>query len=395
MKILFVCHRFPFPPNRGGKIRPFNMIRHLSAKHEVVVGSLAHSEQELQAGSGLIGYCSEIVAEVVPERLRWTRAAGALFSTTPSSVAYFRSPELLQKVEKVSRRIVFDWIIVHCAFAAQYAIRIPATFRLMDFGDLDSGKWSDYGKWKAYPAASGYRLEASKLRRYEKDIAQQFDHCTLTTSGELEEFKKLQPIRPHTVIPNGVDLTYFQAERSLTQNKKAIVFLGRMDYFPNIDGIVYFTKEILPSIRKRIPDVELWIVGSNPTQEVRRLAAIPGILVTGHVPDVRFYLAQAAVSIAPLRVARGTQNKILESMAMGIPVVATGEAAKGIQASAPKHFLVADTPELFASEVVRILTNSVLSKSLSEAGRKRIKTVHTWAASMSILEAVLNSAASE
>src|SRR6516162_6973514 len=179
MKIFFACHRFPFPPNRGGKIRPFNMIRHLSQKHDVIVASVAHTQQELEEGAALKDYCSEIYAEVVPEKMRWLQAVGSLSATTPSSVAYFSSSRLRRRIKEAARRISFDAVLVHCAFAAQYGLGVPATFRLMDFGDLDSGKWLDYSSWRSFPISWAYYLEGHKLRRYEKQIAASFDYCTL------------------------------------------------------------------------------------------------------------------------------------------------------------------------------------------------------------------------
>ena len=357
MKIFFACHRFPFPPNRGGKIRPFNMIQHLSQKHELFVASLAHTQQELDEGAGLKQYCAEIYAEVVPEKLRWLQAVLALPSATPSSVAYFSSSRLRHRIREATQMISFDAVIVHCAFAAQYALEVPAKFRLMDFGDLDSGKWLDYSKWHSFPLSWAYYLEGHKLRRYEKQIATSFDYCTLTTQGELEEFKKLEIDRPHNVIPNGVDGSYFYPNGGPAQGKPVVVFLGRMDYYPNIDGVLHFAENVFPSIRAAIPDVEFRIIGSNPTPAVQRLREVPGVVVTGHVPDVRPFLKDALVSVAPLRMARGTQNKILESMALGIPVVATPQAAKGIQATPGKHILVAADPERFAGQVVEVLLN--------------------------------------
>jgi polysaccharide biosynthesis protein PslH len=333
MKILFVCHRFPFPPNRGGKIRPFNMIRHLSQKHDVIVASVAHTQEELDEGAGLKQHCAEIYAEVVPEKTRWLQAVKALPTATPSSVAYFASSRLCQRINEAAQRISFDIVMVHCAFAAQYGLGVPAKFRLMDFGDLDSGKWLDYSKWHSFPLSWGYYLEGSKLRRYEKQIAAAFDYCTLTTQGELEEFTKLKVDRPHNVIPNGVDGTYFHPNGGPAQMKPVVIFLGRMDYYPNIDAVLYFTESVFPTIRAAVPSVEFRIIGSNPSPAVQRLAAVPGVVVTGHVPDVRPFLKDAVVSVAPLRIAHGTQNKILESMAMGLPVVTTPEAAKGIQAT--------------------------------------------------------------
>jgi hypothetical protein len=390
MKIFFACHRFPFPPNRGGKIRPFNMIRHLSQKHEIFVASLAHTRQELDEGAGLKKYCAEIYAEVLPEKLRWLQAIRALPTTTPSSVAYFGSSRLTQRVKQAARRITFDAVIVHCAFAAQYGIGIPAKFRLMDFGDLDSGKWLDYSEWRSFPLSWGYYLEGHKLLCYERQLAAVFDYCTLTTQGELEEFKKLEVDRPHSVIPNGVDGSYFHPDGGPAQAKAVAVFLGRMDYYPNIDGVLDFAKRIFPLIQAAVPEVEFRIIGSNPTPAVQRLREMPGVTVTGFVRDTRPFLNDAVVSVAPLRMARGTQNKILESMAMGIPVVATSEAAKGVAAIPEQHILIGNTPDAFARQVIGLLKDGKLRADLSKAGRERVEQAHSWPRSMDILDAILN-----
>jgi len=390
VKILFACHRFPFPPNRGGKIRPFNMIKHLSRRHEVYVATLAHSQQELNEGAGLKEYCAEIYTEVVPERTRWLRAIRALAGTTPSSVAYFSSSCLRRRIQEATRKISFDVVLVHCAFAAQYGLDVPAKFRVIDFGDLDSGKWLDYSKWRSFPLSWGYYLEAKKLRRYERQVAAAFDYCTLTTQGELEEFKKLNVGRPHKVIPNGVDGNYFHPNGGPGQGKPVIVLVGRMDYFPNIDAAQYFAKSIFPVVRQSVPDAQLHLVGSSPTRGVRSLAAIPGVTVTGHVADVRPYLIDATVAVAPLRLARGTQNKILEAMAMGIPVVATSEAAKGVQITGSKQLLVADGHRLFAEEVINVIEKMPLRKTLSESGRRQVEQAHSWSRSMSNLDDILD-----
>jgi hypothetical protein len=389
MKIFFACHRFPFPPNRGGKIRPFNMIRHLSQRHEMFVASLAHTQQELDEGAGLKEYCAEIYSEVLPEKLRWLQAIRALPTATPSSVAYFGSSRLRQKIKDGARKHSFDVVIVHCAFAAQYGVGIPAKFRLMDFGDLDSGKWLDYSEWRSFPLSWGFFFEGHKLRRYEKQIAAAFDYCTLTTQGELEEFKKLEVDRPYNVIANGVDGSYFQPNGGPAHAKPVVVFLGRMDYYPNIDGVLYFTESVFPTIRAAVPNVEFRIIGSNPSPAVQRLREISGVVVTGHVPDVRPFLKDAVVSVAPLRMARGTQNKILESMAMGLPVVTTPEAAKGIQAIPGEHVLVAADPTRFAAQIVEILANPQLRLDLSNAGREQVNSAHVWSRSMEVLDNIL------
>ena len=389
MKILFVCHRLPFPPNRGGKIRPFHMIQHLSQKHEVVVASLAETEQELRDGAGLTEHCTEVLVEVLPRSVRWRQACAALLTNEPSSVAYFRSAALHRKIQDKLREQPFDLAMVHCAFVAQYVAGWEGGLRVLDYGDLDSGKWAEYGAHRAFPLSLGYRLEAAKLRRYEQQLASRFHQCTVTTQGELDLYASLGSSTPCRVIPNGVDASYFSRPMQGPHTSTVIAFLGRMDYYPNIDGILYFAQDIFPIIKKTIPLAQLRIIGSNPSSKVRDLGRIEGITVTGHVPDVRPYLADAAVTIAPLRIARGTQNKILESMAMGIPVVSTPQAAKGIQAVPGAHLLVADGPAAFAEQVIKALQEPELRKTLSGEARKQVERMHHWPASLKILDEVL------
>jgi sugar transferase (PEP-CTERM/EpsH1 system associated) len=389
MKILFVCHRLPYPPIRGGKIRPFQMINHLSRKHSVVVASLAQTEQEWSDGENLKEHCDEVIAELLPDSTRWLRASTALFTALPSSVAYFWSPQLKQRITEKIANTRFDIIMVHCAFVAQYVTDYRGCFRILDFGDLDSAKWADYAHRKRFPISAGYALESNKLLKYEKRLAREFDQCTVTTDGEAQNFRFLGVSTPCEVIPNGVDSAYFASRENLTQDEDIIVFLGRMDYFPNIDAVYYFASEILPRVRKAKPNVKFRIIGSNPSRRVRQLERIHGVTVTGHVPDVRPQVRGAAVSVAPLRIARGTQNKILESMALGIPVVASPQAAKGILANNMEHLLVADNPTLFADHVVNLLKDYRLRRHLAEAARVQIEKSHSWPNSMAVLDRLL------
>jgi len=367
------------------------MIKHLAKKHAIVVASLAHSSQELNEGAALKNYCEDVVAEVVPDWMRWTHAFRALPTLTPSSVAYFWSRRLHHRIKERLFNSSFDVILAHCAFVAQYVANWRGCFRILDFGDLDSAKWAEYARSRGLPASLSYGLESKKLRSYERGVARQFHRCTVTTQGEMEEFQKLGVSVPCRVIPNGVDASFFRCDRVGAGRRRTIIFLGRMDYYPNIDGAWYFAKTILPLVRERAPDVEFHIVGSNPSRKIRDLAKIPGVVVTGHVRDVRPHVKEAAVSVAPLRIARGTQNKILESMAMGVPVVASPQAAKGIQAVPGKHVLVADEPAAFAGHVIDVLESSRLQEQLSAMGRALVKRMHEWSASMRILDEVLES----
>jgi sugar transferase (PEP-CTERM/EpsH1 system associated) len=390
MKLLFICHRLPYPPNRGGKIRPFNMIRHLAQRHQVWVASLAGSAEELRDGQALREHGVELLAELVPPAVRWRQSVAALPTAQPSSAAYFWSPALRRRIEAASSQVGFDAVMVHCAFVGAYADGIPSRLRIMDFGDLDSAKWAAYAHHRPLPLSLGYALESRKLRRHEQRLAAAFNRVTVTTSGELDEFRRLGVDRPATVIPNGVDTRYFRDVVDQDGESATVVFLGRMDYFPNIDGVQFFVREVLPLVRQKVPHAEFRIVGSSPGPAIRRLARLPGITVTGTVPDVRPHLRDTAVSVAPLRIARGTQNKILESMAAGVPVVATTAAAKGIQAAGGRHLLVADDPNTFAEAVVALLQDRARRRDLVEAARREVLSAHDWPASMRILDSVLS-----
>jgi sugar transferase (PEP-CTERM/EpsH1 system associated) len=259
----------------------------------------------------------------------------------------------------------------------------------MDFGDLDSWKWSDYARTSAFPLSTGYALEAFKLRRVERRLAREFDQCTVTAQGELESYNALGASTPCTVIPNGVDAEYFRPSGNPAQAPPNIVFLGRMDYFPNVAGILDFVKNVFPLVRRQVPEAHLRIVGSNPLPKVQALEKLGGISVTGFVPDVRPHVEDAAVAIAPLSIARGTQNKVLECMAMGIPVVASPQAAKGVQARPGRDLLAGGTPEESASHIVELLRNPELRTRIAEAGRQQVIRAHSWEESMKLLDRVI------
>jgi hypothetical protein len=389
MKVLFVCHRFPYPPIRGGKIRPFNMIRWLSRSHEVTVASIARSTEEYEKGKGIASHCHRYLGGVVPPIRAWLQALGCALSSRPSSLGYFYVPALYRKIQDLLTREAFDLIWVHCSSAAQYVLNHTRCYRVMDFGDMDSEKWYQYARRRSFPLSLIYRLEGLKLRRYEKMLALNFDECTVIAERERKVLHSYGLDVPVTVIPNGVDLEFFRNDAK-DYDPQSLVFLGRMDYYPNIDGVLYFCREILPLIRKQVPEASFTIVGSNPVSRVRELAKTPGVSVTGEVPDVRPYVHKAAVSVVPLRVASGIQNKVLESMAMRVPVVATSRAAEGVDALAGEHLLIEESPEAFAASVVAIMRDQGLRRRLGEAGRRRVEERNSWQACLEVLDRILD-----
>lgn len=388
MKVLFICHRFPYPPVRGGKIRPFNMIRWLSQKHQVTVASIARTPEELEKGKGISPYCHRYQGGVISPQRAWLQALKCVLSSKPSSLGYFYIPQLHAAVKRLLEEESFDLIWVHCSSVAQYVLHHHRCRRIMDFGDMDSEKWYQYARKRPFPLSLVYWLEGFKLRRYERTLARQFGECSVISPAERKTLESYQLGVSVAVIPNGVDLDFFRNEET-EYNPKSLVFLGRMDYYPNINGVDYFCHAILPRIRREIPEATITIVGSNPVPRIKELAELPGITVTGEVPDVRPFVAKAAVSVVPLRLASGIQNKVLESMAMKIPVVTSSKAAEGIDAIPGEHFLVDDSVEGFSSKVLSVMKDSKLRWRLAEAGRQRVEARHSWTACLQGLDQLI------
>ena len=388
MKILYVCHRFPFPPKRGGKIRPFNMIRHLSQNHQVTVCSLARSEAEAEEGRGIAPHCERFEMGVVSNPVQMLRMVARLPTTVPSSMGYFYSPDLAAKVNALLASERFDLIFVHCSSVAQYVSHVRDIPKILDFGDMDSQKWLEYVNYKPFPLKAGYWLEGSKMEREEKRLARLFNMCTATTRAEWETLESYSTGVSTDWFPNGVDADFFRPDGE-GYDPDTISFIGRMDYYPNQEAMFRFCEQIWPLLRAKRPEMKLLIVGADPIPAVIKLGELPGVTVTGSVPDVRPYILRSAAMVAPLNIARGTQNKILEAMAMGVPVVSSRIAAGGVDALGEEHFLVADTPMQYADAILRLVEQPAERERLSRAGRERMLSHHAWPRSMERLDGII------
>lgn len=389
MRILYVCHRFPFPPARGGKIRPFNTIRHLSRQHQVTVASLARSPEEAEAGRGIAAHCREFIMGEVSGPAAWLRMIARLPTRGPSSMGYFYAPALARQIKARLQQERFDLIFVHCSSVAPYVSRVAGVPKILDFGDMDSQKWLIYRRFKPFPLSLGYWLEGSKLAAAEKALARRFDLCTCTTRAELQSLLGLQVTTPCDWFPNGVDQNYFTPSAE-PYDPDAISFIGRMDYFPNQQAMLFFCNEVFPLVRQQRPTARLTIIGAEPSAEIMRLGERDGVTVTGTVADVRKAVQRSAVSVAPLMIARGTQNKILECMAMGVPVVASPAAAGGVDAVPGEHLLVARSSQDYAAMLLELMQDPAARQALAAAGRARVETHHSWGASMAKLDQIIN-----
>jgi len=395
MRVLFVCHRVPFPPKRGGKIRPFNVIRHLHDQgHEVTVASLARSETEFEEAEGLAQHCSARLVEIVEDRVAWPRMVAWLPTTRPSSFGYFHSARLQQRILEYAARAPDgtggppDMVFVHCSSVAPYVRSVPARLKIMDFGDMDSQKWREYSQHKPFPLSAGYWLEAVKLERTERMLAEQFDLATCTTRAEMESLRMLGATGPADWFPNGVDAQFFQPSDA-PYEPDLVSFVGRMDYFPNQQAVLGFCAEVLPELQRRRPGTRFEIVGADPSPEILELRKLPGVTVTGSVPDVRPFVTRAVLTIAPLEIARGTQNKILESLAMGVPVVCSMQASGGVDAIPGEHLLTYDSDRGLVEAIEGVLSSAALRGRLAAAGRARVLSHHSWQSSMRRLDGII------
>jgi len=381
MNILYIAHRLPYPPNKGEKIRAFHQIQQLARNNTVHLCSFVDDPADFPHRSALNQHCASVEVVYRSGALVPLLAAVTLLKRQPLSVALFSRKSLKKKVLQKLATEQFDCIVVSSSSMAQYASFVSTIPKVIDLVDVDSEKWRLYAQHHSFPLSSIYELEAKRLARYEEHIAHVFDHCVLISEEERRLFQVRVKERPISMISNGVDLEYFFPIRTDRPQvtPPTIVFTGVMDYFPNVDAVRYFCKEVLPSVHNTMPEVKFYIVGSNPTQKVKELESQPNVVVTGTVPDVRPYLAQASVAVAPFRLARGVQNKVLEAMAMGLPVVGTTEAFKGISATKDNGIRIANEPSSFAQHLTSFLrADEALRQQTAQQARRYVERYHRW-----------------
>ena len=394
MRIFYVCRRVPFPPDRGDKIAAFNQIRHLAARHEVHVFCLGDGARDLANISGLQSYVNTVSAAPVGELTIKLRALKALFRGSPLSVLALNEIKLHHAIQREFAERRPDLVIVYSCNMAQFAKHFPDVPRIVHFGDLDSLKWQLYAERSRVPLQWIYAAEAHRLLNYERRIARVFSHALVHTDAEKSDFERLIPGIPVTVVGNGVDLDYFRSAGGVKETA-SMVFTGVMDYRPNVDAVLWFCDEILPLIQTEIPEANFTICGSRPVPAVRRLAKRRGVTVTGWVPDARPYLDQAEVFVAPLRMARGVQNKLLEALAMGLPCVASTAAWTGTVVPAAEGIPATDEPVEFARHVVDLLQDSKRRAEMSLRARASAGANYRWDVQLARLDQVIATVVSQ
>ena len=365
-ELLFLAHRLPYPPNKGDKIRSWHMLQYLSRHFRVHLGCFIDDDDDWQHAKTVAALCASTrFIDLRRGPARW-RAMQALLSRQAMSVQYYRDARLLQWVDgllsggKVRHALAFSGPM------AQYIDGSAgrALHRVIDFVDVDSDKWRQYGDSKPWPMSQLYRREAQLLLQYERHIAQQFTAASFVSPAEAALFRQCAPMarRKTGYFNNGVDTAYFTPMPAqpgvYPAGVQALVFTGAMDYWPNVDAVQWFVRHVWPALRRQFPQLQFYIVGSAPVPAVTALARVAGVVVTGKVPDIRPYLAGAALAVAPLRIARGVQNKVLEAMAMGKIVLATPQALEGIVAQPGLELLLARDDAEFIHHAARVLRNA-------------------------------------
>lgn len=381
MKILFLAHSFPYPPDEGIKLMSYNLLKEFAKRHSITLVSLIESEEEKKYIPAVKKFCQQIetVLHKVPKSF-FKRLWNIFFQREPFSAYQFYSKEFAQKLPKLVKNGNFD--IIHFDYLTSVyrssANNLPGVFFPHDalsmlFKRNIKGEKNIFRKFYI-------STQWKKMVSYEKETLPKFEKTVVVSPKDKEWLFNLSlNFNPDiSVIPNGVDTDYFKP-LGLEEDYPSVIFRGIMNFLPNIDAAVYFAKEILPFIRREVPHLKYYIVGPNPTKEIKKLASDPLNLVTGYVEDIRLYISRAIVNVCPMRIGSGIKNKILEAMAMSKPTVATKLACEGIpEVKDGENILIADTPGEFAGKVIFLLKDEKLRKKIGEQGRKFVMENYTW-----------------
>ena len=388
-ELLYLTHRIPYPPNKGDKIRSFNILKHLAGHYRVHLGTFIDDPDDWRHVPELQRYCADVCVRPLSPRGAKLRSLAGLVTGEPLTLPYYRDRALARWTDRVLAGGVRRALVFSSAMAQYLPANTGGLHTVIDLVDVDSEKWRQYAQRHRFPMSWVYRREGERLLAFERGLATRGAGLVLVTPEEAALFKRLAPEASEHVhaVENGVDAEYFSPDHVFdspyAQREAPVVFTGAMDYWANVDAVEWFAQGILPAVQARVPEAVFVIVGARPTPAVKRLERLPGVRVTGSVHDVRPYLAHARVSVAPLRVARGIQNKVLEAMAMAVPVVATPEALDGLRWEPEAGVIAEQDAQAFAQRVAGILADdSGLPRRLAAAARQWVCAHYDWRSQM-------------
>lgn len=387
MKIIIVAQRFPYPLDKGDRLTIYHLIKFLSVRHQITLITFKERSHDPAWDAELQPYCERI--ETLPEnKLRaYANCAIGFFDKLPLQVHYSHDPAMVTLVNRVIEETKPDLLYAHYIRMGRYTLphtHIPRVLAMQLSMTLNYERLAKNANTWVHKVL--FSSEHRKLVKFEAEFARQFDQVMLISPRDLEAVNANPPLDNVFFNPHGVDYDYFSPDSSVAKVKNSIVFTGNMNYRPNVDGAVYFCREILPLIQEKVPTVHVLIVGTDPAPEVLALANESSITVTGKVPDLRQYMRSAEVAIAPMRIVAGLLNKVLEALSMELPMVVTPPANEGIKAVEGEHLVIADSAQNFASEVIKLLENPARRAELGAAARQFIISKWSWDAHMEDLE---------
>lgn len=386
-KILYLVHRLPYPPNKGDKVRSYHLLKHLAARHEVFLGTFVDDPDDWPYVDKVRELCADVCVLPLNSRLAKISSLRGLLSGEALSLPFYRDARLSSWVQATAKAHELQASVVFSSTMAQYALDLTLPM-LVDFVDVDSAKWSQYAPAHRWPLSWLYAREGRKLLAYERLVASKARRSFFVTGKETAMFQVLAPESSDRVqaLSNGVDADFFAPDATLASpfdaHEQPLVFTGAMDYWPNVDAATWFVQSVLPRLCEAWPALRFYIVGRSPTPAVLALAS-DKVTVTGTVADVRPYLQHAAAVVAPLRLARGIQNKILEAMAMAKPVVAAATCATAIDAVAGQDLLHAENPDEYLSQINALLASPDRVAAIGASARRRVLSAYSWDAHLS------------
>ncbi|ORT50990.1 hypothetical protein ST37_06250 [Vibrio sp. qd031] len=396
--VLFLCHRIPFPPNKGEKIAAFNILKYLHQHYQVHLGYFIDDPFDEQYIRKLDDYCSSQFHHSMNKKSSLIRGATAFLTQQPITVPYYYRPQFDRSVSQTIDKHNIKKVVIFSGAMAQYVFdKHQDLHTVMNFVDIDSDKWRQYSDSKTGLSRYVYQREHKQLQRYEIDIAKRSNVSCFVTPAEVDTFKAIVPeaVKQRVcVLENGLDSTFFDPRAPSTlhedfnvQHDNYLVFTGAMDYWANIDAVKWFVKNVWPTVLETLPDAKFYIVGGGATAEVKQLQTQQGIVVTDRVVDIRPYLHHAKAVVAPMQIARGVQNKILEAMAMAKPVFTTTLGIEGITGYPDSHNFVCDTPSIASQWCIKQLTQN---NTPALDSREWIIANYSWPSKMAPLQEYLN-----
>ncbi|MEM7200799.1 MAG: TIGR03087 family PEP-CTERM/XrtA system glycosyltransferase [Planctomycetota bacterium] len=381
MNVVFLCQRVPYPPDRGDRITTYHVLQHLLGRGaRVRVGCFTEEARDLEAARVLSDRVTEVCAPRIRARLRKAQSLPGLLRGQALSLRYYQSAALARAIDRWMAEDPPDLVYLYSAFMAQYVTQHRGPVRFMQFAELDSDKWRQYSESSQGGVLSRfiYGREAKLLLAFEQHVARTFEVSGVVSEVERELFRRHIPEVDPVVLPNGVDVDHFRSTGDAQRHPHGVVFTGVMDYEPNIDGVQWFADECWEALRAEFPDAVFRIVGSRPTAAVQAMATRPGIEVTGRVPETPPYFDQASVAVAPLRLARGVQNKVLEAMSMGTAVVATPQAAQGLGQVPDDTLIVAEGSDATRRAVAALLGDPSRARAVGQRAAAWVRQHYRW-----------------